>query len=527
MTEVLTAAQMRALEKMAMDSGAVTGLELMERAGRGVVDAIFAEWPHLASVPQRAVVLCGPGNNGGDGFVIARVLQEWGWEVEVYLFGGPGGDLGADLGADPVGDLGKMPPDARRNYDRWCAQGVVHPIEDLDPEIWAGRPIVIDAVFGTGVSRDLPQGLQDVLSAAQACRRVAVDLPSGLNSDSGRVMMNRAHGAGLADLTVSFHRPKLGHYLAEGPQVCGRLVVADIGLPEGGDQIFVRKFGALVRMVGAEPGRLDKTGGHKFDHGHALVLSGPMGRSGAGRLAARAALRVGAGVVTVGAPGSAMMECACQLTAIMLRRCDGPEGLANLLEDQRITALCLGPGLGVERARALLPVLRDSDQRVILDADALSALVDVTEIAFHHLKPTYVLMPHGGEFARLFPDLAEKLALDRSYSKIEATRAAAARAGCTVLFKGHDTVIASPDGRVSLHGASYDRCASWLATAGAGDILAGLITGLVARGFDPHAAAEAAAWLHVEAARAFGPGLIAEDLPELIPSVIGKLAKIC
>ena len=254
-----------------------------------------------------------------------------------------------------------------------------------------------------------------------------------------------------------------------------------------------------------------------------------MGRSGAARLAARAALRVGAGLVTVGAPGSAMMECACQLTAIMLRKTEDAEALATALEDTRINAICIGPGLGLDRARDLVPIALAAARRTVLDADALTAYTEDPAALFAMLHPEVVLSPHGGEFARLFPDLPHRLSEPATkgpaYSKLDATRAAAERAGCTVLFKGPDTVIASPDGRAAIHAAAYDRAAPWLATAGSGDVLAGLITGLMARGQTPQAAAEAAAWLHTEAAIAFGPGLIAEDLPDILPDVISSSAK--
>ncbi|CAM5486709.1 NAD(P)H-hydrate dehydratase [Frigidibacter albus] len=277
------------------------------------------------------------------------------------------------------------------------------------------------------------------------------------------------------------------------------------------------------------PAGLAKRSGHKYRHGHALILSGGVGRGGAARLAARGALRIGAGLVTVACPASALIENAARLDAIMLRPLRGEteaEALEALLEDSRINALCLGPGLGVERARELVPVALRARRATLLDADALTALAGDPEL-FALLHASCVLTPHAGEFARLFPDIAERLAAPATtgpaYSKVDATREAAARAGCTVLLKGPDTVIAAPSGRAAISAAVYDRAAPWLATAGAGDVLAGFITGLLARGLEPFSAASAAAWLHVEAARSFGPGLIAEDLPEQLTAVLRSL----
>ncbi|MET4103173.1 hydroxyethylthiazole kinase-like uncharacterized protein yjeF [Roseovarius sp. MBR-78] len=500
MTDLLTAAQMRTLEGAEIGAGRVTGMELMERAGRGVVAAMFDEWPALARAPQRAVVLCGPGNNGGDGFVVARLLKEWGWEVAAFLYG----------------EAGKLPPDAKANYQRWSALGATRPLAEAQ-DIGEGA-LVVDALFGTGLTRPL-EGLLRETVARRAARCVAIDIPSGLCADSGRVL-----GAAMrADLTVSFHSAKPGHYLADGPDHCGVLRVADIGLPPGAPE-------AITLCPAPDAATLAKrAGGHKYRHGHALIVSGGAGRTGAARLAARAALRIGAGVVTLGVPGSAQQEVACQIAALMLRRVEDGAGLAAMLADPRITALCLGPGLGLARARDLVPVAcGGADPRAtVLDADALTAFEDDPGALFAMLHGACVLTPHQGEFARLFPDLAARLAAPPTkgpaYSRVDAARAAARRAGCVVLLKGPDTVIAAPDGRCSLHAAQYDRAAPWLATAGSGDVLAGIITGLMARGLAPVQAAEGAAWLHVEAARVFGPGLIAEDLPETLPQVLRAL----
>ncbi|MFZ9199415.1 MAG: NAD(P)H-hydrate dehydratase [Paracoccaceae bacterium] len=533
MTALLTAAQMRAIEKAAIDRGEVTGLELMERAGCGVIDAVFEEWPELRTTSHRAVVLCGPGNNGGDGFVVARLLKDWGWAVEVFLYGTPE----------------QMPPDARVNYERWVAMGEVKKIP-LDP--FAGRPpfmnnehgLFVDALFGIGLSRCLSPDLVGALSmmdhggTTAGWRRVALDVPSGLCADSGRPLKDGAgrSGAIRADLTVTFHGMKIGHLLSEGPHQCGKIVLRDIGLH--GKRGDVQASVSMSDYITHDPSIVQKAEGHKFSHGHALIESGDHGRSGAARLAARGALRIGAGVVTLASPPAAMAENAARLDAIMLREVAGAEDLARVLADTRINALCLGPGMGTGPAQADLVAVALGDprpqplssegegSRLVLDADALTILSQRPDL-FAALHGNCVLTPHAGEFARLFPDIAAKLAAPATkgpaYSKVDATREAAARARCVVLFKGPDTVIADPFGRCAINAAVYDRAAPWLATAGSGDVLAGFITGLLARGFSPFDAACTGAWVHVECARSFGPGLIAEDLPEELPSVFRSL----
>ncbi len=530
MTEFLTASQMRAVESAAIGSGAVTGLELMERAGQGVVEAIFETWPEMAgqnaggaaprtprdisSKRKRAVVLCGPGNNGGDGFVVARLLAGLDWDVQVFL----------------LGDAGKLPPDARRNHDRWCGMGAVTPLSERAFNASAQdnpKPtVVVDAVFGTGLTRGFEDlsGVRRMLfdwhAEAGAPQVVSVDIASGLCADSGRYLGRAGQEPSdcmiAANLTVSFHRAKLGHVLADGPAASGHLVIKDIGLgPAEAD--------GSVRLARVAPGRLAKgAGGHKYGHGHAVVLSGSAGLTGAARLAARGALRVGAGLVTLGVPPAAQMEVANRITALMMTRVEDGPGLARVLEDGRINALCLGPGLGLGRAGDLVPVALAARRSCVLDADGLSAFATDPQALFSQLHRDCVLTPHGGEFARLFPDIAARLTVPATrgpaFSKVDATREAAARAGCVVLFKGADTVIAAPDGAAAIHAASQDRAAPWLATAGSGDVLAGMIAGLMARGLPAFEAAQAGAWLHVECARTFGPGLIAEDLPDMLPA---------
>ncbi|GHG93011.1 bifunctional NAD(P)H-hydrate repair enzyme [Pseudodonghicola xiamenensis] len=502
------------MESAEIGAGRASGLELMERAGGGVVEAIFATWPELAAAPRSALVLSGPGNNGGDGFVVARMLRARGWQVRLAL----------------LGDATRLPQDARANHDRWlelggCERLDASILDDVAVSGAAAPDLVVDALFGTGLTRPLEGELAMLLGRLEPLRVdagtkvVAVDIPSGLCSDSGRVLGH----AVFADLTVSFHTAKLGHYLGAAEEHCGRLVVHDIGLPQTAGRGAVCLLRAPRAEVLAKP-----SVGHKYTQGHALVLTGGAGHTGAARLAARAALRVGAGLVTLGVPQSAMEEVAAQITALMMVEVVDFAALRSVLEDRRFNALCLGPGLGVtQHSRALVEVALAAGRATVLDADALSLFRDGPEELFELLHSDCVLTPHGGEFARIFPDLARRLAAPAqhgpAYSAVDAARAAAERAGCVVLLKGRSTVIAAPDGRCAIHAAIYDRSAPWLATAGAGDVLAGLITGLLARGLPPMQAAGTAAWLHVEAARRFGPGLIAEDLPETLPQVFRDL----
>ena len=523
MTELLTAAQMRAVEAAAIASGEVTGLDLMERAGRGVVEAVFDEWPELRAGSFRAVVLCGPGGNGGDGFVVARVLKEWGWEVEVFLYGEPE----------------RMPPDARVNYERWVGMGEVKILPPNFEASVTSPDVVVDALFGTGLSRpvsglgltflDMGEERRSLWPGTQSgTAYVAIDVPSGICADSGRPLKDtnfkgipfRAEAAAASvDLTVTFHSLKVGHVLDEGPHRCGRIRVCDIGLEYSGDS--VQLIGPIV------PYNVTKSIGHKFSHGHALILCGPPGHGGAARMTARGALRIGAGLVTLGVLPEALAENAARLDAVMLKQVPNAAALAEVLKDDRITALCLGPGMGIsDETRSLLATALKSARPTFLDADALTLIArDAT--LFASLHDRCILTPHAGEFARLFPDIAAKLGAPATtgpaYSKVDATREAAKRAGCVVLFKGADTVIASPDGTCAINAAAYDRAAPWLATAGSGDVLAGFITGLLARRFAPQQAAETGAWLHVECARSFGPGLIAEDLAEELPKVFRAL----
>jgi hydroxyethylthiazole kinase-like uncharacterized protein yjeF len=538
MTELLTAAQMRTIEAAAIASGTVTAGMLMERAGQGVVAAILAEWPELATggaAPRprgylqteesgrlRAVVLCGPGNNGGDGFVVARLLREVGWAVEVYLYGA----------------AERLPTDARANYVRWVEIGQVRTFSEFEASGLGDAHVVIDALFGTGLTRDVEPSVMSFWETARkvGCRRVAVDIVSGVCADSGRIRVAQSGSPKPepVDLTVTFHRQKCGHVLDGGAEVSGRVVVVPLGI-EG-----FALSSAPVELVEMNAERLfsvlkgnNNTSTHKYGYGHALILSGPVGRGGACRLAARGALRIGAGLVTVGCMSDSVAEHAARLDAVMLKEINDSDDLHAILADKRINSVCLGPGLGLDqRGGELVETALNaakgagSGPALVLDADALTILARRPDL-FALLGSGCVLTPHAGEFARLFPAISDKLDASLSdgpaYSKIDAVREAAKLAGCVILFKGPDTVIADPTGNCSVSSSREDRLAPWLATAGSGDVLAGFIAGLLARGSGPMQTAETGAWLHVECAVSFGPGLIAEDLPEQLPQVFHRL----
>ncbi|MCL4105239.1 UNVERIFIED_CONTAM: hypothetical protein GTU68_055370 [Idotea baltica] len=510
MRELQTSDDMRALEELAVESLQVTRQELTERAGQAVCDAIFERWPNFAATSFRALVLCGPGNNGADGFVVARLLQQRGWEVSVIIYGDPARDFGSNT---------------QIAYDAWCSVGTEQSAEkEADP---ATYDLAIDAIFGAGFHGDLdfiPVVCRGRRIGARYAPLVSIDMPSGIDMDTGAT--GGKGFATYADLTVTFHRPKLGHYLGYGSVFCGESVVKDIGLTpwdplDEPDLTNCFLIGAPENIAKSE----DKE--HKFSYGHALVLAGPQGKGGAGRLAARGALRIGAGVVTLLCPSKALAENAAHLNAIMLETCETAKDLILLMADDRVKAVCLGPGLGVnDSTRDLVKAALKTGRPLVLDADALTAFQPKPQILFKLLHPKVCLTPHMGEFASLFPDLARWMKEDDpdlATDKVSAVKHAAANVGCTILLKGADTVIADDQRLTALNAAVYDRAVPWLATAGAGDVLAGFITGLMARGWSPFEAAKAAAWLHVECARSFGPGLIAEDLSDELPKVLRNL----
>ncbi len=489
--KVLSCAQMAAADAFAVKAG-VPSLTLMENAGRAVADAIVARFR-----PCPVVVLCGPGNNGGDGFVVARLLDESGFTVRVATDGGHKGD--ADVMAA-----------------KWSGETIA-----LTPDALRGARLVVDGLFGAGLSRPLEGAAAAMVEALHDLPVVAIDIPSGVSDDTGQALSLVAPARAdapaavhvTAVLTVTFHAKKPGHLLLPGRALCGEIVLADIGIPADAVATQLHE-NTPARWTYPWP----RADGHKYDRGHCVVVSGGPTATGAGRLAARGALRIGAGLVTVASPPNAVMVNAAHLTAIMLQPFDGAEGLAKLLQDKRLNSIVIGPAFGVGgETREMVMAALASGAACVLDADALTAFRDDPGALFARLHDRCVLTPHDGEFERLFPGLRED-----GDSKVTAVRAAAARAGCTLLLKGGDTVIAQPDGRAVINA----NAPAWLATAGAGDVLAGFIAGLLAQsvmGFD---AACAGAWLHGDAAFRAGPGLISEDLPEFLPESLAALASL-
>lgn len=481
--QIMSVAEMRAVDSRSAALGVPTRL-LMERAGAAVARAVASRFE-----PRPVAVLCGPGNNGGDGWVAARLLAEWGWPVWVETLVEPAA-LSGDAAEAAAAFQGRIAP--------------------LSAEEGAKR-LTIDALFGAGLTRPLDGIAAQRAAALDPSRTVAVDVPSGLPGDGDAP--NGAHAR--AGLTVTFVAKKLAHVLEPGRGLCGDIVVADIGAPEAALAEIKGQVWENGPALWADALPWPARAAHKHGRGHAMAVSGPATRTGAARLSARAALRAGAGLVTVLSPRDALAINAAHLTAIMLAEAEDAEAIAQA--GRAADAIVIGPAAGVAtRTREAALRLLAQEAPVILDADALTVFQDDPAALFAALRATDVMTPHVGEFRRLFPDL------DESFLKTDRARLAAARAGCVVLLKGPDTVIAAPDGRCVVNATG----SPFLATAGSGDVLAGIIAGVIAQGMASFEASCAAAWLHGAAGQGFGPGLIAEDLPEALPALLDSLAPI-
>jgi NAD(P)H-hydrate epimerase len=471
---------MAEVDRSAIAAG-TPGVALMHNAGSAVVREIVRRW----SV-RPVAILCGPGNNGGDGFVAAAELARAGWPVRLAL----------------LGTLDRLKGDARHHAARWNG-----PVETLTPAVIQGAELIVDAVFGSGFSRNLGADVVETLAAVarRGLPLIAIDIPSGVMGDTGESLRTVA-----ARCTVTFVRKKPGHVLLPGRDLCGEIVVADIGTSAAVlESIAVdtcENDPELWRAALPRP----KAQENKYSRGHALLIGGyPM--TGAARLAARAAARAGAGLTTVAVPEAAFALYAATLTSIMVQPLRQAGDLARLLADPRYTALLIGPGAGIdegtrERALAMLATGRP----VLLDADAISVFASDSAALARAIRGPCVMTPHDGEFARVF---------DFGGDKLTRARAAARSSGAVIVLKGADTVIAAPDGRSIIN----SNAPASLATAGSGDVLGGMILGLLAQGMDAFLAAAAGVWLHGAAASDFGPGLLAEDLSDLLPAVLRRL----
>jgi hydroxyethylthiazole kinase-like uncharacterized protein yjeF len=494
MIELLTTAEMAKADRLAIAAG-TSGIELMENAGRAVADAIAAA-RHPAVTP--VIVVAGPGNNGGDGLVAARLLRERGYGVRLML----------------VGDVSRLKGDAALAAGRWNG-----PLETASPAGLAGAGVVIDALFGAGLDRPVEgvgRAMIEAINAADA-KIYAVDLPSGINGTSGAVQGVAVNAAE----TITFFRRKPGHLLLPGRLHCGEVEVADIGIGEDVlEQVKPLTF-LNVPELWEKSFPIPRVDGHKYGRGHAVVVSGGISSTGAARLVARGALRAGAGLVTLASPRAALTVNAAASLAVMVHPVDGEAELTAFMSDPRRNVVVLGPGGGVGRGmQGMVRAALAADCAVVLDADALTSFADQPQALLAairtHPNGATVLTPHAGEFSRLFHGLP---GISQADSKLVQARQAAAEAGAIVLLKGPDTVVAAPDGRAAI----AQNAPPWLATAGSGDVLAGLVAGLLAQGMPGFEAAAAAVWLHGEAGTAAGPGLISEDLPEMLPRLYRQL----
>lgn len=492
-TVLLTLDQCRTADQLAEKMG-VSPIHLMEKAGKQVAAIVSQSVESPDDLKGPIAVLCGPGNNGGDGFVAARYLKEKGFTVAVYLHG----------------DKNDLKGNARYMADRW--DGDIHPLNIQSVE---GAPIIIDAILAAGLNRSLDDGLAPVIDAAngQDALRVAVDLPTGLNGDTGQVMGSCFR----ADLTVTFLAKKPAHVLLPGRFLCGGLDhihVVDIGIPVGVLKT-INPLTAINNSFGWQYSYpVVPPMAHKYHKGHVLVLGGKEPTLGASRLSAMAALRSGAGLVSLACPNDSYTVQATALTDVMVRRFDSNMGFVAFLQDPRLNVVTIGPGAGVsEKTAKLVRSVCEKNVSLVLDADGISSFAGRANQLADYMNPAdpkMVITPHEGEFMRLFPDIS------LTEGRLQAACQAAETIGAVVVLKGNDTIIASPDGRSFINATAP----VWLSVAGTGDVLSGIIAGLLAQGMPMFEASAAAVFFHSEAAMQAGKGMIASDLLPIIPRVL-------
>jgi ADP-dependent NAD(P)H-hydrate dehydratase / NAD(P)H-hydrate epimerase len=494
MTELLTTAEMAEADRLTI-AGGIAGIDLMENAGCAVADNVARRHPP----GTRIVVVAGMGNNGGDGLIAARLLRERGYRVRVLL----------------LGSVSRFKGDALKAAQRWNG-----PCEPATPTTLTSGEAIVDALFGAGLDRAVEGSARVMIEAMNrgACVH-SVDLPSGINGTTGAVM-----GAAVrASETITFFRHKLGHVLLPGRLHCGRIAVADIGIAANVLETIKPRASVNSPSLWLENLPVPSVEGHKYTRGHAVVVSGASFSTGAARLAARAALRAGAGLVTIASPREALAVNAAASLAVMVRPVDGADELADFLCDARRNVVVLGPGGGAGRPmRDMVLAALAGERAVVLDADALTSFAAEPQTLITAIRArngATLLTPHEGEFNRLFNSMEE---ISKAPSKLDRARLAAKQTDAVCLLKGADTVVAAPDGRAAI----MDDAPPWLASAGSGDVLAGLAAGLLAQGMPGFEAASAAVWLHAQAGIAAGPGLIAEDLSEMMPRIYPRLYEL-
>lgn len=514
MIELLTNSEMATADRLAVEGGA-RSIDLMERAGRAVAEMAMRRAPAGAAI----CVVAGPGNNGGDGYVAARLLTEAGFRVSVASFGSPA----------------QLKGDAATVAQRWSGK-----VEDAGTVDFTRFDILVDGLFGAGLQRAVEGAAKALIERINTARKltIAIDLPSGVNGTSGAVLGT----AVTATDTVTFFRRKPGHLLLPGRLHCGRVSVADIGIPDRVLATIAPRTFVNTPALWGDHFPIPRVDGHKYQRGHVVTLSGGLASTGAARLAALAALRSGAGVSTIATPSEALMVHAAANLAVMVKAVDTTEDFAKLLNDGRINAVAVGPGTGIGAGtRDCVLAALSGNRAVVLDADALTSFVDDPERLFTALRERgespAILTPHEGEFSRLFSGKEKNSSVKQ---KLEKAREASHETNAVIVLKGPDTVVASPGGRRAAPGsreespgsggarpgsreAIAENAPAWLATAGSGDVLTGMIAGLCAQGMPAFEAACAGVWLHGEAGHEIGPGLIADDLPGALPAIYRRL----
>ncbi len=476
MTEILTAEQICKASALTIEAG-TTAKELMHSFGHEVTDLIRSLYKR-----QPVLILAGPGKNGSDGLVIANHILEQRWPVRVCF----------------IGNVDELSTEAKAAYEKYPWE-----ILSLSELGQIEEDLIIDSLFGSGLNREIASPLSDLIHDLNQSSKqiISLDIPSGIGSESGQILGM----AFKATHTISFLRPKFGHLLFPGKAHCGQLHLINSGILEATVSALRVKYWQNEPFYWRSLFPRPKTSDHKYSRGHALIFGGDR-MTGAARLTARAARRTGAGLVTIASHDQVRSVYQYDTGVIV----DSWENWDKLLNDPRIGTVAIGPGAETTMLKSYVISLCKYKKRMVLDADVLTAFSNERDFLFQNIQSNSVLTPHEGEFRKLFPEL-----IDAPIGRVQQALEAAKQSRSIVVFKGNQTVIAAPDGRAFFNNGAPPT----LATAGTGDVLTGIITGLLAQGVPAFEASAMAVWIHGEAAKQFGAGLIAEDLPDLLPSV--------